>query len=458
MNEYYDFEMAPDAMWARARFYPASDTGSRMTLEEFKKDMEFRTVKFGLQEKLLAAHFASKGRYNQWLPVVKGKPARQGTDARIEYFFNTDLRARPEIKEDGSVDFFNLNVVNKCKKGEVLAKIIPADEGDPGMNILGTVIKPREVKKALFKHGNNMEISEDRLTLTSTVDGHVMLVGGSVFVNNVYTVQDVGVATGNIDFDGSVQIQGNVASNFSVKSGGDIIVDGVVEGAKLEAAGNVVIAKGMNGRGTGTIKAGGNVISKFFENATVEAEGYVQTESILHSTIASNCDITVTGKKGFIAGGHVQAKEKVDAKTLGSNMGADTIIEVGASPAVKKEFAEVNKAIKEITADLKQAQPILENFAAKKAKGARFNELQLKEIKQTSSLVETRKKELEENNKRMEELQKLFDPTNPGSVYVRGEVYPGTTIVIGELSMNVQSSFKYCKFEVVRGDVKMVPL
>ena len=58
----------------------------------------------------------------------------------------------------------------------------------------------------------------------------------------------------------------------------------------------------------------------------------------------------------------------------------------------------------------------------------------------------------------MEELQKLFDPTNPGSVYVRGEVYPGTTIVIGELSMNVQSSFKYCKFEVVRGDVKMVPL
>jgi hypothetical protein len=43
-------------------------------------------------------------------------------------------------------------------------------------------------------------------------------------------------------------------------------------------------------------------------------------------------------------------------------------------------------------------------------------------------------------------------------VIVNGEVYPGTKIIINDVSMNVQSSYKYCRFEKVSGDVKMLPL
>ena len=112
-------------------------------------------------------------------------------------------------------------------------------------------------------------------------------------------------------------------------------VSGVVEGALVEAGGDIIIAKGMNGMGKGVLNAKGNVVAKFLENATVTALGYVSSESILHSTVYAGDEITVSGKRGFITGGRVCATNMVSVKTLGSSMGADTIVEVGADPTVK---------------------------------------------------------------------------------------------------------------------------
>lgn len=143
--------------------------------------------------------------------------------------------------------------------------------------------------------------------LIAQVNGHVELVEGTVFVSDELAVENVDNATGNIDYEGNVQINGNVTTNFRVKAKGDIVVKGVVEGAVLEAGGNIVIARGMNGMGRGVLKAGGNIISKFLENATAEAEGYVASESILHSKVTAGGEVNVDGRRGFITGGKVCA-------------------------------------------------------------------------------------------------------------------------------------------------------
>ena len=96
------------------------------------------------------------------------------------------------------------------------------------------------------------------------VDGHVSLVEGKVFVSDVYEVENVDLSTGNIDFEGSVQVKGNVSSNFVIRAGGNVIISGVVEGAYIEAGGNIIIARGMNGMTKGILKAGGNIVAKFW--------------------------------------------------------------------------------------------------------------------------------------------------------------------------------------------------
>ena len=101
------------------------------------------------------------------------------------------------------------------------------------------------------------------------MDGHVALQDGKVVVSSVYTVKDVDMSTGNIVYDGSVEITGSVAANMEVKAGGNVVINGGVESARIIAGGNIIIAKGMNGTGKGYLRAGGDIMVKFLENTRV---------------------------------------------------------------------------------------------------------------------------------------------------------------------------------------------
>lgn len=454
-NMRYNLYMADDNMSVTARFFPASSTGSKISVEEFLNDLNFRQVRFGVQETRIREAF-EKEEYCTDIIVAEGKAPKQGKDAFIEYFFNTDPHARPTMKEDGSVDFFNLNTINHCKAGDVLAKLTPAVPGEDGMTVLGTRVKPREVKQLKLRFGNNIDISADMQVLTSNVSGHAALVEGQVFVSNVLTVENVDNSTGNIEYEGSVEVHGNVQSNFSVKAQGNIIVNGLVEGAYLEAGGDIIIARGMAGMSKGEITAKGNIVAKFFENATATAGGYITTESILHSHVSAGSEITVGGKRGFITGGNVVAAKQIKVKTLGSAMGASTIVEVGADPGIKQEYAQLQKDVAEVTKQIKSMEPIIASYAMKRKQGVQLSPDQLQYLATLIKAREKKQQELTELNERLRELEGILEQQQTAQIIVTGEAFPGTKIVIGDVSMVVQKSMHYCKFVKSRGDVKMV--
>ncbi|MDE5931867.1 MAG: FapA family protein, partial [Lachnospiraceae bacterium] len=347
--------------------------GGEMTADELLKDLEVRGIQYGILTDVIRACFAKRREYCKDILVAQGTEPVQGTDARIEYYFNTDKKAKPALKEDGSVDFFQLNVVQHCDKGDVLAKLIPEIPGKDGMNLLGQKQRPRDVRKAVLKYGNNIAISEDNTTLTSMVNGHVELIEGSVFVSDVLTVENVDNATGNIDYEGSVQVNGNVCTNFQVKAKGNIEVKGVVEGAILEAGENIIIARGVNGMGRGSLKAGGNIISKFLQGVSAQADGYIASESVLHSRLMAGTEINIDGRKGFITGGSVSAVNSVNVKTLGSAMGADTVVEVGVDPNLAVRLQEIQKQIEDEHKEIQAIQQILISTRKKMAQGVKLS-------------------------------------------------------------------------------------
>ena len=86
-------------------------------------------------------------------------------------------------------------------------------------------------------------------------------------------------------------------------------------------------------------------------------------------------------------------------------------------------------------------------------------QLGAEQLQYLSTLVKAREqkqKEFAEANERLQTLQEMVEQQKQAQVVVTGEVFPGTKIVIGDVSMVVQSSMKYCKFVKLRGDVKMV--
>ncbi len=458
VDEKFAFSVAPDKMSAVMRFYPPSSTGNRTSVTELTRDLQARGVIFGACMDVLEKHCTSNPVYCTDIVVAKGQEPRHGTDARIEYYFDTNNHARPVALEDGSVDYFNLDMIHHVKKGDLLAKIIPEDPGDYGMDVKGTRLKPRDVRRAMLKYGHNIEISEDKLSITSMVDGHVQLVEGKVFVSDVYVVENVDLSTGNIDYQGSVQVNGNVVSNMRIVAGGNVIVNGIVEGAYIQAGGNIVLARGMSGMGKGELHAGGNVVGKFLESTKVIADGYVHCDSILHSEVISGLEVVVDGRKGLIAGGHIQATNKIEVKMLGNAMGATTVVEVGVNPKLKAAYVQIQKEISEIVKVIMNCQPVISNFTQKKEKGGSFTKEQLQYVKDTARVLEAKKAELEQKNAIMQKLSEAIGEIKSAEVVVNGIVASGTTIVIGELSMVVKNEYKYCKFRVKDGDVTMLPI
>lgn len=446
--------LSPDKMKVEGRFYAPSTDGGRMDKQEILDDLKYQGIVFGVDNAAIDS-FLQKRKYCENIILAHGQEPVQGQDAKIDYFFNTNLKARPTLLEDGSVDFFHLNTINHCKAGDVLAQLTKEVRGTAGSTVTGESIPPRDVKTARLTFGKNLILSEDGLTLTSEVNGHVSLVEGRVFVSDVFEVENVDNSIGDIDYEGSVQVNGNVCSNFTVKARGNVEVKGVVEGAVIEAGGNIIIARGVNGMGKGRLSAKGNIIAKFIENATVSAGGYVESESILHSRVNAQNEINVNGRKGFITGGEVCATNSVNVKTLGSPMGADTTVIIGVNPQIKIELQQIQKQIAEAAKVLKTVQPVIQATTLKLKQGAKLPPDQAAYIRSLAVLEKQKREELESANHRMEELQKLMSEGEGARVVVTGTVYPGTRILISDVSMVVQKEYKYCRFVKSEGDVKM---
>ena len=457
VRENYRLIVSQDRMLATVRFYAPSLKGSRIGPEEFMRDLAFKNIVFGVRKDALDAFF-KRPVYCTDITVAAGAEPRHGTDARIEYFFETDLKVKPTLNEDGSVDFFNLNTINHCNKGDVLARLYPEDKGDYGCTVYGEKIKPREVKRAAIKYGRNITLSEDRQTIVSDVDGHVALVGDKVFVSNILEIENVDNSTGNIEFEGSVKINGNVCTNFEVKAKGDIEVNGVVEGARLTAGGDIIIARGVNGMSKGELKAEGNIIAKYIENAMVTAGGYVSTESILHSEVIAGTEITVTSRKGFITGGKVAASNLIQVRNLGSSMGADTIVEVGADPTINRRLQQLQKLMAEKKRVYDTIHPVLSALTQKLSQGNKLKPEQIKNFQEMLQRENILKQEMEDCRTETEHLKESAAEAANARVEVTGEVFAGTKICIGDVSMVVKNSMSYCKFIKSQGDVKMTAL
>ena len=452
-NERIFVRIAPDRMSATVRFFCPSETGKRMTFQDAILDLRQKGVNYGVDTAVLQAHFCSNDYFCKDLIVARGRLPRHGKDAEIQYFFNTDLHIQPTLREDGTVDYYHLNLINQCKKGDELARVIPEDLGEPGKDVMGNPLKPKDVKRATLKFGRNIQLSEDKRSLIALVDGHVSLVDDKVFLSDVYTVENVDLSTGNIDFQGSVQVNGNVAGNMQIHAGGNVTINGVVEGAFIEAGGNIVIARGMSGMSKGNLKAGGDIVAKFIESSTAYAGGNIFAEAILYSNVSAGDEIVVDGKKGLVTGGHIQAGNRVTAKNMGSEMGSVTVVEVGVKPQLKEEYIGLQMNITELVKVIKNVQPIIANFQEKRAKGARITPDQVEYVRKNAVLLQEKKTELERANVRLQELQKTFECSNRAEVIVRDVVSPGTTITIGDLSMVVKSSIRFCKFEKRDGSV-----
>lgn len=457
VNERMIVRYEEDNMVAVARFYPASNDGKDIDKDEIMSDISFAGIKYGIKEEAVDS-FLNERQYCKDYIIAEGKRVRQGKGASIEYFFNTDRKIRPKKNEDGSVDFHQLDNISHVKKGDVLARLTPADLGAPGTTVFGAQAAPYKVEQLVLKFGKNITLSEDKLTIVSDVDGHAVLEQDKVFVSNTYEVPaDVDNSTGDISYEGNVVVRGNVRTNFKIQASGDVEVYGTVEGATIVSGGQIILHRGIQGMSKGMMVAKGNIVAKFIESARVYTDGFIETEAIIQSQVAAKGEINVNGVKGNIIGGHVRSTSLVAAKTIGSNMGISTTIEVGNDPATQDKMNKLKDSINEKNEQLRRLTQLVDMMQAK-----------LKQGKLEKDKVPVLKKSLEDMNTLQEEVKAaqfeisdLMDEMQDNAlteIRVRQDIFHGVKLIIGGEIKLVNEALCRCKFKKERGEIKSMAL
>jgi uncharacterized protein (DUF342 family) len=347
------------------------------------------------------------------------------------------------------VDFRELNLVENVESGQILATKQPPEEGAPGRTVTGKILPAKPGRNVQIDIGKNVKLSDDGMSAMATINGQVLLVAGRINVEPVYTVEgDVNFKTGNILFLGTVFVKGNVEDGFTVKAAGNIEIMGSVGKCLLDAEGEVVVHQGILGKNEGKVRAGGNLVAKFIENARVEVdENVLVSDGIIHSLVDANKRVLCQGRRASIVGGRLRAAEEIHAKTLGSVAGTETILEVGIDPKRKEILTksigrkgELEKQLEELVRNINT----LENL--KKVQRA-FSEEKQKNLEELNDQRSSILQELEEANKVINEINVYLQSIKlSGKVSASDRVFPGVKVFIKNESLVVRNEFKSVTF------------
>lgn len=432
--------------------------GADCTAEKIRAYLQVNRVVEGYKEEVLQ-ELEDNPSYGTSILVAEGLPAKNGADAKVLYSFETSKKIKVREMDGGRVDFKDLNTINNVVEGQVLAKLVPMERGVPGRTVTGKTLPAKDGKPKELVIGNNVRLSDDRKQALAGCNGQVILNGEKISVEPIYVVEgNVNLKNGgNIVFLGSVDVHGNVEDGFSVKAAGNLEVKGSIEKCEIDVEGDVIVHNGITGKGGANIKAGGTIWSKFIENAVVEAGGLVVvSEGIVNSTIGCDHKIICRGKRANIVGGTIRASEEIDAKTLGSVAGVETVLEVGFDPKIKVAMDQVQEKIKNLEkehADLELNLGTLEKlFKVKKEQPQEKKDHYLNLQKRQASLATEMAEATDELQKYN---QQLNDLKNNGKVSASSKVFPGVKIQIRDAVLPVKNEYKAITFVAEKGVVKV---
>ncbi|MFL9924516.1 FapA family protein [Herbaspirillum lusitanum] len=371
----FSLEVADDLMTASLTL--VAPRGGRAKSVEVINAIRAAGITHGiLHEQLRGA--LSAGQCNK-LVIAQGDMPSVPEPARFESLLEEKKEELSEIDEDAVVSYADMGYLLLVSAGDPLMRRTPPVQGKEGMDIKGKPVPAKPIADIGFaKESTGAEPSEeDPDLLVATVAGQPTVIKNGVKVNPIIDIENVDLSTGNLDFEGTVRVSGDVKTGMRLHVSGDVIVSGTVEAAEIVAGGNVTVKGGVIGHSEGAstaqagttsiasrIKSQGSVQVQFAESAHIEA-----AESILVIGNARQCELLagneiIVGKGnprvGQIIGGRIQATQLIKANGIGSANGNLTKVQVGLDPYLeeklelkdqeyKRKLAELDRTIKQIS-------------------------------------------------------------------------------------------------------------
>lgn len=440
-NELYSLKLTLDAeeFECRGSITPKAK-GTFLTPQGLSQTLQDCGVREGLLPGAIAAfcQSACQGKSQELVLLAAGNRPAPGPDGWIEFYARVSSKEILLDAEDesGTIDLRNLNFFSNVEPDDPIGLLHPPRNGEPGLTVTGLPGRPLPGKPLVVVAGQGVRVEQDGTKFVAEMQGRVVYEGATLSISEEYTVAgDVNFEVGSIRFLGMVDVRGDVLDEFNISAKKGLSVAGTVGACHIESVGNIILGS-MAGKGTGTIKCGGDLVARFLNDVYVECEGNVVVGSeIRNSVIKAGGYISV--ENGQIFGGKCVALEGIEGKVLGSYLGVRTKLtagvyfrEVDSLKALRKRQNLIQEQSKRISDAL---GPLQHNPVSKLLEGA---------IKKRLEVLTARLEELTKEQEGVAAELAAFapqeHPTAESKINARAALEEGVVLCLGDVVEDVR--------------------
>ena len=358
-------EIEPDDMSASVTI-EAPQGGKALGTDGLMRALTDAGVVFGIDT--AAVHQAcALGAVSHFL-VGNGAVPQAGLDTRFDSLLPDVSDRAPKVDADGHIDYREHGGIAVVKAGAVLMRRVPPTPGVKGQTVRGQDMPAKpglDVPFAPQLAGVETD-KDDPNVLRAALAGQPVLVPNGVFVEPVLRLKEVNMTTGNVYFEGTVQVDGDVMQGMKVQASGDIVVGGTVEGGLLESGADIRIAGGVIAKSQ--LRAKGAISARFADNCALFAGTVIALDDMaLQCELESLHQIIIGGKapqRAKLIGGSVTTMMLLSVPILGSDTGGVTRIAVGANSALTQQLQVLNLRLAQEEEAEKKLQKIVKQLAA----------------------------------------------------------------------------------------------
>ena len=432
----YEVKISPDKMMA-SLILRDDGINYEITPDEILEVLKKSGIKYGILYENIKK-IAENPEFDRTYVVAVGKRPVNGDDGKLEIY----QEAVSKSDKKGKVDFREMAAKKSrkiVKAGDVIGKLTKPSPGIPGMDIYGDPVKSNPGKPAPVKIGSGIKIEQDG-SLVAEKEGMLVIKNDEVYIDDVLIIKgDVDYSTGNINFPGFVEINGDVRPGFVVKAKKDITIKGIVEAATVISFEGSIELTGVKGQEKGMIRARQDVKAKFLENAHVEAGRIVEVEGpITNSNIKAKEKVVLEGKRGILVGGVTMTSNIVEAEEIGSSLGVRTVIEIGIDPEIREKEKLLNTQITLDEENLNKLLSILRDLKKLKDMRGRLPEDKEETYKKVSQTIMYLKNMIDQNKRELFRIRREYsNARKTAKVIARKVINPGVEVMMFQKKVSI---------------------
>lgn len=216
----------------------------KVSIDEIKKALIEANILYGVKEEVIIV--AAQTNELAVYEVATGIAPQEGQDGYLEMKVDSKIKRRLKKDEIGNIDFRDSRVIPVVEAGDILGLIHSPIPGSTGRSVTNQPIQPTPVMSITFYPDKGVKLEKNQIIATRSgrprISQKAHIVKASVIPQFIQE-GNVGLASGNIQFFGDVEVRGEVEETMLVEAGNDVFIYSSINRSTI-TAGNSIVSGG----------------------------------------------------------------------------------------------------------------------------------------------------------------------------------------------------------------------